>query len=249
MTKIIILAAGKGTRMNQSLPKVLSPLNGKAIIKHLLNTVIESKIDSKPIIVVSEDNIEIIKEYLKEYNLEYLIQREQLGTGHAVSSVIGKIKKDVSKIIVLYGDHPFLKKQSLIKINNKKTDSIILTPITVKDFESWRYNTYHWGRIIRDDYENIIEIIEYKDANEKEKEIKELNPGFMAFDKTWLEKNIKKLKNNNNKSEYYLTDLAALSVEDDKKINSVNISVEESIGINTYEELELAKKLITKKNV
>ncbi|MDA3803000.1 MAG: NTP transferase domain-containing protein [Patescibacteria group bacterium] len=246
MTKIIILAAGKGTRMGQDLPKVLTPLNDTPIIKYLLDTVFETGIDEKPILVVSEENIDLIKDNLKNYNLEYVIQSEQLGTGHAVNCGLNAVSKDTDKVIVLYGDHPFLRKESLLKLNEIETNSVTLTPITVADFESWRYNTYHWGRIIRNDNEDIIKITEFKDASEKEKEIKELNPGIMAFNYFWLKDNISKLNNDNNKHEYYLTDLTSLANLDNKIVNSVIIEAKESIGINTHQELELAKLLLNK---
>ena len=245
MTKIIILAAGKGSRMNQSLPKVLTELSGKAIIEYLLKNVTNSGIDDKPIIVVSDDNIKQIQEQLKDYNLEYAIQDKQLGTGHAVKFGLKSIKGDVEKVIVLYGDHPFIKKESLFKLNDIKTNSVTLMPIRVPDYNSWRYNTYHWGRIIRNEKGKILKITEYKDASDKEKEIKEINPGIMAFNYQWLQKNIDKLNNNNNKSEYYLTDLTSIAVDNDYEVNSVNMNPKESIGINTSQELELAKKLIT----
>lgn len=244
MTKIIILAAGKGTRMNQDIPKVLTPLNGVEIIKYLLDTVFETKIDEKPIVVVSNNNISVIKEKLKEYNLEYIIQDKQLGTGHAVNCGLQAINEGVDKLIVLYGDHPFLSKESLLKLNKIETSSVTLMPVKVVDYNSWRYNTYHWGRIIRGENGSIIKITEFKDASDSERELKEINPGIMAFNYLWLKNNIDKLKNNNSKKEYYLTDLTQLAVEGGNVVNSVSIDPKESIGINTKEELELAKKLI-----
>jgi len=92
MTKIVILAAGKGTRMKQSIPKVLTKLKGLEIIKYLLNTVVDSNIDNKPLIIVSKDNRKIIEHNLKDYNLDYFVQKEQLGTGDAVKSALEYIK-------------------------------------------------------------------------------------------------------------------------------------------------------------
>lgn len=244
MTKIVILAAGKGTRMKQSIPKVLTKLKGLEIIKYLLNTVVDSNIDNKPLIIVSKDNRKIIEHNLKDYNLDYFVQKEQLGTGDAVKSALEYINSDIEKVIVLYGDHPFIKKESLIKLNNLNIESVAIMPIIVKDFEDWRFNTYHWGRIVRNKNNEIKEIIEFKDANEKQIKIKELNPGIMAFNYLWLRDNINKLNNNNAKKEYYLTDLIKVAVENGKKVESVKLDERESIGINSQEELKLAELLI-----
>lgn len=243
MTKIIILAAGKGRRMGSDLPKVLVPLNNKAMIKYLLDAVFASGIKTTPILVVSPDNIEIMKESLKDYNLEYVIQDKQLGTGHAVSCVIENIGPELNNIVVLYGDHPFIKSASIQKLITVNPGSVAITPALLTDYNSYRHNFYHWGRIIRNDKNEILRIVEFKDASDEEKLILEVNPGFMCFNYNWLKDNISKLQDNNNQKEYYLTDMVKLAFESGHSVKTVAINSDEIMGINSQEELNLASSL------
>ena len=119
MTRIVILAAGKGTRMNSELPKVLVPLNGRPMIKYLMDEVVASGVDPRPIIIVSPANIDIISSALSEYQAEYVIQTEPRGTGHAVAAAESAIMADGEKtdnVVVLYGDHPFISPETIKKI-------------------------------------------------------------------------------------------------------------------------------------
>lgn len=243
MTKIIILAAGKGTRMKSSLPKVLVSLNNKAMIKYLLDAVFATGIKTKPILVVSPDNIEIMKESLKEYDLEYVIQDKQLGTGHAVSCALPKIGPEIKNIVVLYGDHPFIKSNSIKKLITTNPGSVAITPALLPDYSSYRHNFYHWGRIIRNDKNEVLKIVEFKDASDAEKLILEVNPGFMCFNCNWLKNNIIKLKDNNNQKEYYLTDMVKLAFESGHFVETIAINSDEIMGINSQEELNLATSL------
>ena len=244
MNRIVILAAGKGTRMNSELPKVLVPLNGKPIIKYLLDSVFASKIDSKPCVVVSPENKEIIEKALKEYNLEYLIQDKQLGTGHAVSCTRNYLSKDTKNVLVLYGDHPFLKSTSMIKFVEAENNSLIITPTILSDYNGWHQNFYHWGRIVRGENNKVERIVEFKDSNEEEKLIREVNPGFMVFDYRWLFENIDKLKDDNKANEYYLTDLVKVAFQEGVEVKTINIEATEAMGINSLDELKIAETLL-----
>lgn len=243
MNKVIILAAGKGTRMDSDLPKVLVPINGEPMIKYLIDSVIKSGITDKPILVVSPDNKEIIQEALKNYNLDYAIQEEQLGTGHAVASGKNLVSKETDKVITFYGDHPFLHPESIKKLTEIKEGVLTMMTTALEDFNDWRKNFYHWGRIVRNENNEVKEIVEFKDSNDRQKEIKEVNPGLLCFDSKWLWENIENLKNNNKQAEYYLTDLVKTAFEQNYKIKTSKIKPEEALGINSKEELELAEKL------
>lgn len=240
----MILAAGRGTRMQSDLPKVLVKLEGKAIIKYLLEAVFASEVDLKPIIIVSPDNQEIIKKELKDFDLEYVVQREALGTGHAVECALASLNSEVTKVIVLYGDHPFLKANTIKQLALFETKSMVIMPTLMPDFDSWRKNTYFWGRIIINNFGEVKKIVEYKDANEEERKIKKVNPGFMSFNRLWLEKNIKLLKNNNQAKEYYLTDMVKIAFDKKFKIGTFDLEPREAIGINSPEELDKAKLLL-----
>ncbi len=117
-------------------------------------------------------------------------------------------------------------------------------PTVLSDFNDWRQNFYHWGRIIRDENNQVEKIVEFKDASDKERQVLEVNPGIMAFKKTWLFDNLKKLNNDNKQKEYYLTDLVKLAFQAGSTIKTVQIKPEEAIGINSQAELEIAAKLL-----
>ena len=242
MIKIIILAAGKGTRMKSDLPKVLAPLNSEPMIRHLVKSIKWSGVDERPVIVVSPLNKNLIKKALRNFNCRYAVQKEQLGTGHALSSA-RRLAAGAQRIIVLYGDHPFLKKETIAKMADVKKEVLTLATVKVKDFKSWRNNFFHWGRIIRKGGK-ITAIVEFKDASDREKKIKELNPALYSFDAAWLWKNLKKLKNENASGEYYLTDLIKLAFKEGLKIDSFEIDAREAVGINSREELEAAERLL-----
>lgn len=247
MTRIIILAAGKGTRMNCELPKVLVPLKGRPMIQYLMDEVKAAGVDSRPIIVVSPDNKEIISAALKGYEAEYVIQAEQLGTGQAVAcarAALAKDDKEIKNIVVLYGDHPFLKSASIRKFSAINSEVLTIMPTRLPDFEGWRQNFYHWGRIIKGLDGTVEKIVEFKDASEEEKLITEVNPGFMRFDKDWLFQNIDKLTDNNQSKEYYLTDMVKAAFEGGHPVGTMNIEPPEAMGINSLEELKIAEGLL-----
>ncbi len=244
MNKIIILAAGKGSRMKSDLPKVLFPINGRPMIKYLLDSVFSSQIDSFPIVVVSPENKDIIKENIDEYPVNFAVQPEPLGTGHAVLSAKDLIPNDSDNVLVLYGDQPFISQKSIKKILENHESQVSMMTVKLSDFAEWRKNFFHWGRIIRENNE-IKEIIEFKDASDKIKEIKEVNPAVFCFNKDWLIKNIENLKNNNNQKEYYLTDLIKMAFEQNVKIKPLFIDAREAIGVNSPEELDIARNLIS----
>jgi len=246
MNKIIILAAGKGTRMNSDLPKALVPLAGKPIVEHLLKAVKDSGVNIKPILVVSPDNKKIIKKALSEYGCEYAIQVEQLGTGHAVSVACDFIDEQTDNVVTFYGDHPFVKPETIKKLFEIHKGVITMMTAKVDDFNDWRHNFLHWGRIVRDEKNKIKAIVEFKDATAEQKKIKEINPSFFCFDGQWLKTNIKKLKNDNNSKEYYLTDMVKLAFSQGHKINDLIIDAREVMGINSAEELKLAEGLMCK---
>jgi bifunctional UDP-N-acetylglucosamine pyrophosphorylase/glucosamine-1-phosphate N-acetyltransferase len=239
--KFLILAAGKGTRMNSDLPKVLAPLGGKPMIKHLIETI--SKVyDDKPIIIVGY-KAELVKAELGDSCI-YALQKEQLGTGHAVFSAKDYCE-DAEEIVVLSGDQPFVKAETIKKTIEKHESSkakITFTTTEIPDFLDWRKYFIPLGRILREN-EEVVGIREYKDASEEEKEIKEINTACCyVFDAKWLWENIPKIKNNNAKNEFYITDLFYIASEEKENIETVKMSPEESMGANSKEDLEILQK-------
>ena len=244
MNQIIILAAGKGKRMNSDLPKALVSLKNKPMIHYLLDSVISSGIDLNPIVIVSPENYQVIAESLISYQVQYAFQKEQLGTGHAVAGVKDLIKPETENIIILYCDHPFITAESLKKFSSRKVETVLVMPTKLSDFESWRHNFYHWGRFVRNTDNEIEKIVEFKDATPEEQLITEVNPGFMAFNSAWLWPNIKLLSNDNANHEYYLTSLPGIASAAGYKVASIFIEPEEAIGINSQDELVAVEALI-----
>lgn len=244
--KIIILAAGKGTRMKSELPKVLETVKGKSLIKYLLESIEKSGIDSKPIIVIGYEKEKVIEALDKNY--DYVIQEEQKGTGHAVIKTQKILENNADHIMVLFGDHPLVRPETIKKLKDTHLASdkkITMATFTVADFDDWRAMFYkNFSRIIRDQNGNIIKDVQFKDANDEEKKVKELNPCYFCFEAKWLWENLKMLNTDNAQKEYYLTDLVKIAMKEKNQIQSININPNEALGVNSKEELEILEKLV-----
>lgn len=235
--KIVILAGGKGKRMQSDLPKVLMPLKNKPMISRIISE-IQKISDEKPVAIVGHKAEEVKKE-LGDLCF-YALQKEQLGTGHAVSCAKGDCV-GAEQIVVLSGDQPFISAKTIVNLIEKQLSSkakITFTTTKVPDFLDWRKAFLGFGRILRKNGE-VIGIKEYKDANEEEKNITEVNAGCYCFEAEWLWKNLNKIKADNNQKEYYLTDLFKIAGDEGKKIETVKIDNHEALGANSKEELEI----------
>ena len=232
--RVIILAAGKGTRMNSDLPKVLHKLQGKTLIDYVID---ESEL-LKPkeiILVVGYKKERVIKHTESRINLKYAIQEEQLGTGHAVLQTKELLKNKKGHILILYGDVPNIKASTLLPIvDNHIINNCDLTLITAEIDDPTGY-----GRIIRDKKGNLLKIIEEKDCNNNEKKIKEWNPGIYIFKTEEVFKILDNIKTNNASKEYYLTDAIGLAQQSNMQIKAIKIANSgEVIGINTADQLK-----------
>jgi bifunctional UDP-N-acetylglucosamine pyrophosphorylase/glucosamine-1-phosphate N-acetyltransferase len=247
--KILILAAGKGTRMKTDEPKALAILQGKPFLQHILNTIKKLDPTIKPIIVVGYKK-ERIKQFLGDRHI-YVEQHKQLGTGHAVMSAKKAIDDDSEIILVISADQPLISKEtieSIISKHKEKNPTVTMATVFVPDFENWRTGLYYFGRIIRETNGLIKKIIEFKDTNDKERKIKELNPALYAFDAKWLWDNIDKLKNDNAQGEFYLTDMIKMAFDQKKKIETIQITnIIEALQPNSKEELETLERFISQK--
>ncbi len=239
-TQIIILAAGKGKRMESELPKVLVELKKKPLIRHILESVAKA-FKQKPVAIIGH-KAELVKIELKDA-CTYVIQQEQLGTGHAVSCAKESCR-GAEHILVLSGDQPFITPKTikaLLAKHIKSKSKITFTTTELSDFEDWRKAFTGFGRILRKGGE-VTGIREYKDGNEKERAIKEVNAGCYAFDAKWLWQNLEKIKNNNIQNEYYLTDLFKIAAKEGEIIETINIEPHEALGANSKAELEILEK-------
>jgi len=239
---VIILAAGKGKRMQSELPKVMHLLRDRPLIDYVVGAVESLKI--KPIVIVPDDS-NLVRDFLDK-RADYAVQTERLGTGHAVSMAEKKFNGNVDHVVVLYGDMPFINSRSiknLIDEHVSRGNTLTLMTVKTPDFSDWRAQFYDFGRIVRDENNNITKIVEKKDASPKELNIKEVNTAFFCFKSDWLWQNLKKLKNSNAAGEYYLTDLVKFAFDTSERLSSVEISPLEAIGVNTKEHLEKAHKI------
>lgn len=246
--KILILAAGKGKRMQSDLPKILLPLKGKRMIDHVLKSIEKINI-GKPIAIIGHQ-AELVRSELKD-QCDYALQEEQLGTGHAVASAKNNCE-GAENIIVLSGDQPFISSETIINLIEKHTESgakITFATSLLTDFNEWRSAFFGFGRILRENKNpsqepKVIGIKEYKDANDEEKNIKEVNAGCYMFEADWLWKNLEKIKNENAQSEYYLTDLLGIAWKNGDKIETIKIKSSEALSANTREELAILENFV-----
>lgn len=246
--QIVILAAGKGTRMAgatpEPMPKVLIPLRGKkAVIKHLLEQVNQVKTDSPPIIVVGFESEKVKQELGGKYL--YALQEKQNGTGHAVMAAKDLVTAE--NFVVLYGDTPFIRASSLqrlIDLHERNAAKLSMFTAIVPDFKDDYEHFLGFGRIIRDDHEHILKIQEYADCSEQEKQITEVNPGIYMFNSNWLWPHLAKIGTKNAQHEIYLTDIIEIAIRDGQKIESLPIAPEEIYGINTPDHLAYAKTIL-----
>ncbi len=242
---IVILAAGKGTRMKSDKLKVMHELQGRPLVDYVVGAVENLGWPEKPVVVARRENT-ATQDYLGS-RAQYVIQEKQLGTGQAVATAESILKGKVDRVVVLYGDMPFITGASiknLVGQHLKNNDSLTLMTATVADFLEWRKNLFEYGRIIRNENGDVVKIIETKDATPEQLEIKEVNSGYFCFEADWLWKNLKNLKNNNAQGEYYLTDLVKMAFEQKVKMSSVEILPKEAVGINTLENLQTANQIL-----
>lgn len=241
-THVVIMAAGKGTRMKSELPKVLHTIAGKTLIERVLEAV--HRIDTEPTVVVGYKAEEVIAKTGEKNH--YVVQKEQWGTGHAVSVAVKHLEgRRIDQLIVVPGDHPLLSTDTLRELAEAQASTgatIVLGTILVPDFEDWRASFVEAGRVVRDADDNVLRITERKDATPAELEIKELNVSFYCFDFAWLQEHIDALSNANASKEYYLTDLIGIAQQQGKKVIARGISrSEEGFGVNSPEQLERAE--------
>lgn len=235
----IILAAGKGKRMDEKeVNKVSLRLGGKPLISYSVNLLNQMKM--KPVMVVVGHGKESIKNALKNMDVLFIEQKEQLGTGHAVKIAVSKVPRNLTDIIILYGDDSYLYNEGILNkiINKHMMENAMLTFLTIKVPSSAGL-----GRIIRDKKGDVIDIIEEKDATPEQRKIKEINPNCYIFKSGFLKKYLPKIPQSPVTGEYYLTSLIKLARENDEKIQAVDGGLLPWKGVNTKEDLAEARSL------
>ena len=230
---VIILAAGKGTRMNSELPKVLHPINNKPMISYV--TEAAHQINAELIIAVVGYKYQMVQDALKNEKTDFVLQEEQNGTGHAVMQCDEKLTNFKGNILVLSGDVPFISHETLsllIKTHEKSPSKATVLTCKID-------NPHGYGRIIKNEKNTLKKIIEHKDANEEELKETEINTGIYIFNSVDLFNILPKIKNNNKQKEYYLTDVINILLDKNETISiKETTSVNEIMGINTLEQLQ-----------
>lgn len=210
-TTVVILAAGKGTRMRSQLPKVLQPLAGRPLLGHVIETA--KKIKAKNIITIFGHGGDLVKNAFANETIEWVEQTEQLGTGHAVKVTLPVLPKDGISLI-LSGDVPCVQQATLQSLVDVSTETGIgIVTLTLADSTGY-------GRIVRIN-NKIQAIVEHKDASDEQHQIKEINTGIYCVSNAKLHEWLPKLSNNNAQGEYYLTDIVAMALADGLEIASI----------------------------
>ena len=236
----VILAAGQGKRMNSDLPKVLQPLGGRSILSHVLATA--SALGSQSINIVYGHGGDLVRKEFESSTADWTFQAEQLGTGHALKQALPNISKD-HQILILFGDVPLITEGSLknlLKVANQEGGIALLT--------AELSNPEGYGRVLRNDTNEIIEIVEEKDATSDQKLIKEINTGLMVVPGEAIHDWTKKLSANNQQGEFYLTDIISIAVAEGVPVfGEIIENAEEIIGINDRVQLAQAERILQRR--
>ncbi len=226
---IVILAAGQGTRMKSELPKVLQPLAGRPMLAHVLER--SAGLGTESIHVVYGHGGDQVPQALADWPVNWILQEQQLGTGHAVTQAIPGIADD-SVVLILYGDVPLISEATLTELLEKAgSGALALLSVMLADPTGY-------GRIIRDDQGQTQKIVEQKEANETELTVCEVNTGILACPARPLRNWLEKLGNENSQGEYYLTDVIAMAVADRYPVDVLIAASEiEVMGVNDKQQL------------
>jgi len=239
----VILAAGKGTRMKSTLPKVLHPIGGKPMVEHVLAAA--HMAGAKRTVVVVGFGAESVETTVGA-QAEYVVQAQQLGTGHAVMQASSILQDFDGTVMVLCGDTPLLRGQTLAKLfaehQATKARATVLTACMT--------DPTGYGRVIRDDSGQVLRIVEQKDANSCELAVNEVNTGIYCFDKTALFDALRSIDCNNMQGEYYLTDVIGILAKAQAKVWAVQVDdAEETLGINSRMQLAEAEKILRRRKL
>lgn len=225
---VVILAAGKGTRMKSGLPKVLHPIAGKPMVQRIIDSV--KALGAEQINLIYGHGAELLQDRIDEPTLNWCLQTEQLGTGHAVQQAVPHIR-DEDDVLILVGDAPLIKTETLERLVAVKADADFgLLTVHLDDPTGM-------GRIIRDG-DNISAIVEHKDASPEQLAINEINTGMMLMNGADLKRWLGELSNDNAQGEYYLTDVIEMAAKEGKRIRAAHPSkVHEVEGVNNRVQL------------
>ena len=234
---VILLAAGQGTRMKSAVPKVLHSLGGKALYLHVLETA--KRLDPAVVAIVVGHAAHTVQEACPVRDINWAVQEEQLGTGHAVLCAHDKFRGFDGDILILSGDVPLIEEQTLRTIIEHQRSSRADLSLLTAQLD----NPKGYGRILRNAQGAIAGIVEEKDATGEQRQISEINTGVYVVSSPFLFEALAAVKNHNQQKEYYLTDIVAIALRQKKKVEAVHVvDVRETLGINSREDLAKMEK-------
>jgi len=234
-TRIVILAAGQGKRMYSDLPKVLHPLAGKPLLEHVIHTALTLAPAVQPLVIYGHEG-EQVQKALGHWNVKWIAQKQQLGTGHALQQALPHLADD-EQVLVLYGDVPLISHETLKKfIQETPAEALGLMTAYLPDPTGY-------GRILRDEDKNLRAIIEERDADDYLRGIKEVNTGIYYVSASHLKKWLPLLSKHNAQGEYYLTDIIPMALAENINICTIQPScIEEILGVNDRQQLNTLER-------
>lgn len=240
----VILAAGKGTRMNNGqssdIPKVMYMLKGKPIIDWAVDSI--KAVGITRIVLVVGYKKELIEKHFGD-TLEYAVQEEQLGTGHAVGQAKLLLGNQSEQVVVSCGDCPLYKPETIKRLMNlHEEQNATISMLTVVSPEA---DITGYGRVFRNDLGHVSAIVEHKDCTPEQLKCREWNPAFYIFNASWLWDNIDKLESENIQHEFYLTDMIKIAKDQGMRVCATPVTEEsEAMGVNSLDQLKEAESVL-----
>jgi len=237
---VIIMAAGKGTRMQSDLPKVLHRANGRPLIDYVLDTAYS--LDPEKIAIIVGHQAELVKKATARHRVTAVLQEPQLGTGHAIMQAETLLSDFDGDVLILSGDAPLVTIDTLQNMIAFHCFHRAAATVLTAELD----DPTGYGRVIREkNSERVLKIVEHKDASEEERAIREINSGVYLFDTQLLFDALGKITTNNVQQEYYLTDVFGICFQNGKKVCAFKTeNPNEILGINTTEQLMEAEQLL-----
>tara|TARA_B100000945_G_scaffold313463_1_gene309585 strand:+ start:448 stop:1230 length:783 start_codon:yes stop_codon:yes gene_type:complete len=236
-TLAIVLAAGQGTRMNSELPKVLFPVCGKPMVRHVVETLRIAGVNRIILVVGFREEL-VREEFEGESDIEFVTQHERLGTGHAVQVCHKRLAGHAGPVLIVTGDSPLIQPASvkaLIRAQYKQQLACVVGSLKSD-------NPTGLGRIVRNNEGSFRGIVEHKDATTKQLKINEVNMSTYVFDSHHLQWSLSQLKTNNKQNEYYLTDCPSILLENGQAVDAKPVLQPcEALSVNTPEQLQLVE--------
>ena len=238
---IIILAAGKGTRMKSDKAKVLHEIDGRPMVSYVVRTA-RAVSGANVVLVIGHQAEQVQAVVAQEFSgTTWALQEHQLGTGHAVLCAMPQLSAEVQEVIILCGDVPLLSPETICALRDDHLDAGRDISILAVEVD----NPTGYGRIVMDDDHHLVGIVEEADANDAQKEIKLINSGIYCVKKDCLADALNRIKPDNAQGEFYLTDIISLGYREGKQVGVlVSANADEIIGVNTLEDLRAAEGIM-----